>query len=101
MRTLKPTPQFHNAFIYRRKLKTKKLIFQRIGKLSFQRSWKLPKHLKVSAPTLSQVNVKKEPDVPEVLDDKSVTEVLEVHAPSEVSGVKVSKESDVPEVLED
>ncbi|KAG5394042.1 hypothetical protein IGI04_024005 [Brassica rapa subsp. trilocularis] len=51
---------------------------------------KLQQVSKVSAPKLSQVKVKKEPDVPEVLDDRSVTEVLEVHAPSEVSGIKVS-----------
>ncbi|CAF2087993.1 unnamed protein product, partial [Brassica napus] len=62
---------------------------------------KLQQVSKVSAPKLSQVKVKKEPDVPEVLDDRSVTEVLEVHAPSEVSGIKVSKESHVPEVLDD
>ncbi|CAN7023901.1 unnamed protein product [Brassica rapa subsp. trilocularis] len=49
---------------------------------------KLQQVSKVSAPKLSQVKVKKEPDVPEVLDDRSVTEVLEVHAPSEVSGIK-------------
>ncbi|KAF2582399.1 hypothetical protein F2Q70_00010842 [Brassica cretica] len=62
---------------------------------------KLPQVSKVSAPKLSQVKVKKEPDLPGVLDDKSGTKVLEVHAPSEVAGIKVSKESDVPEVLED
>ncbi|CDY08859.1 BnaA06g23650D [Brassica napus] len=68
---------------------------------------KLQQVSKVSAPKLSQVKVKKEPDVPEVLDDRSVTEVLEVHAPSEVSGIKVPEattsedlETEVPKVFE-
>nr|VDC67545.1 unnamed protein product [Brassica rapa] len=72
---------------------------------------KLQQVSKVSAPKLSQVKVKKEPDVPEVLDDRSVTEVLEVHAPSEVSGIRASPmvpeattsedlETEVPKVFE-